>query len=71
MPAFPIKVMKTPIPKTCRTCAHRDGRGEFARCMLRGYYTTVERKNPSGGCANFAGWVPRESVLQRIKNWLI
>lgn len=53
-------------PRTCSTCAHRAG----SWCNLSGYYREIERKYPSRCGAGFEGWVPRESLLVRLKNWL-
>lgn len=29
---------------TCKTCAHRSGRGYFARCGATGWYTSIARR---------------------------
>jgi hypothetical protein len=52
-------------PKTCRTCAHRRGVGEFAQCDYTGRYADLSRA--SGDCPpDFAPWKPREGIVVRI-----
>lgn len=54
-------------PKTCGNCAHR----KSDRCGASGYFVEVQRKYPSNACdKDFSGWLARESLLTRFKNWL-
>jgi hypothetical protein len=57
--------------RTCATCAHRSGSVDSGVCILSGYYITTERKYPSTCGAQFEGWAPKESLLFRVRAWLI
>ncbi len=58
-------------PKTCRTCAHRNGGMRWGKCMLSGSFISTERAYPSVCGRDFAGWVSREPLAQRVRFWLI
>lgn len=60
------------VPKSCKTCQHRSGSGEFARCTATGFYAAVQRRHSaSGGCdENFSGWDKRLSVKEKFLFWL-
>ncbi len=57
-------------PRTCATCAHRNGGMTWARCSLSGYFAETERKYPAVCGRDFKGWVQRESLLRRLQAWL-
>ena len=57
-------------PRTCRTCAHRNGTLHFGRCMRTGYYLETERRFPQLCGKDFEGWVQREPLTRRIAAWL-
>lgn len=69
LPAVGAPLERQVRPRTCATCAHRSG-VLMARCMLSGYYTTVERKMPTVCGQDFAGWRLREPLLRRVQAWL-
>jgi len=54
--------------KTCKTCIHQIGSGEFARCSRFGYYCTVSRSESLCG-KNYEGWneKPDSLFVQIIK----
>ncbi len=54
-------------PRTCKTCAHRNGGMSYGICMLSGCYIETERKYPARCGVNFERWVPRPSLLQRLR----
>ena len=61
----------TEIPKSCTTCQHRYGKGQFARCSATGFYIEVTRKFPETGCdGNYSAWSKRLSVKERFLFWL-
>lgn len=55
---------KINTPKSCSTCEHRS----FGKCMLSGFYLTVERQFPTECGRDFQGWVKRRSLIQRLKD---
>lgn len=57
--------------KSCSTCEHRKGGGEYSWCMLSGYFTKIERKTPTVCGVEFSGWVARRGIFLRIKNYFI
>jgi hypothetical protein len=64
-----IKVDGKTVIRSCATCGHRGGSGEYAKCYLSGYFCDVERMY-SGVCGReFDGWKPRLGIIQRVKRW--
>lgn len=59
---------KVNTPKSCSTCEHRSGTMYFGKCMLSGFYLTVERQYPTVCGKDFQGWVKRRSLVQRLKD---
>lgn len=57
---------KLPVIKNCNTCANRQGRGVYARCLFAGLYCDIARHNRCG--RNWSGWQQRQSPLQRLFN---
>jgi hypothetical protein len=57
-------------PRTCATCAHRNGSMQWGKCMLSGSYIEVERKYPARCGKGFSGWVQRETLMARVRRWL-
>ncbi len=53
-------------PKTCATCAHRNGSMKFGICMKSGFFLTSERKYPINCDKDFSGWVLREGFATRL-----
>lgn len=68
-PAVGAQVDRRVRPRTCATCAHKDG-WLMPTCMLSGYCTTTERKFPTVCGKDFAGWQQREPLLRRVQAWL-
>jgi hypothetical protein len=56
---FVVKALK-PVKgevRNCKSCAHRYGGLQFAKCLKVGYYIEAQRKYPSRECdSNFSGW---------------
>lgn len=69
-PAVGGPVERMVRPRTCATCAHRNGWMTWARCSLSGYFAETERKYPTVCGMDFKGWVQRESLLRRLQAWL-
>ena len=58
-------------PRTCATCAHRQGwTFEFGTCGLSGYYLSTERQFPTVCGEDFKGWRQREPLLRRVQAWI-
>lgn len=57
-------------PRTCATCAHRNGPMKFGTCMLSGFFIETERRYPSVCGAGFENWTKREPLLRRLRAWL-
>jgi hypothetical protein len=64
--------MSTPVPRTCSTCAHRDGATiTWGKCAASGFFIETERKFPTVCSKDFRAWSPRQGLLTRIKQFFV
>ena len=57
-------------PKTCSTCAHRRGRGFYARCDFTGEFANLSRKYEN--CPpDYSAWRPRQGLPIRIWQFFV
>ena len=70
-PARKQALRKTDVScRTCYNCGHRSGDMSYGKCMLSGYYCTIERRTPTVCGKDFQGWIPRPKS-KGIKGWLL
>ena len=63
------RVEREARPRTCSTCAHKDG-WMMPTCMLSGFGTLTERRYPTVCGKDFDGWQQREPLLRQVQAWL-
>lgn len=57
------------VAKSCSTCEHRIGTGEFAKCSFAGSYCSIVKSHGLGCGKNYEGWVKRRGIFKRIIAW--